>query len=135
MLVNSFCGIVYRPPPAQAQAQPAQAHAQAQAHDEPPPPLLLLPVDLKVLEDVFGGGLVLRVTPDVKVVILPTTPAEKAVTVFATEAAASEPGNRGSVMVFDLPLDGAVGLPLTALPILRPVELGCLIPGVVRHHQ
>ena len=89
-----------------------------------------------MLEEVFGSGLVLFVTPLVKEVSLPTTPAEKAVTVLVTEAAAFEPGRRGREIVLDLPPDGTEDLDPRAAepPTERPVE-GRLMVGSARHHQ
>ena len=81
-------------------------------------------------------------TPVVNAVMLPTTPAENAVTVFVTEAAASEPGRRGRVMVVDFPPDGIEGLDprATELPTDRLVDEVLvvgerLMPGTTRHHQ
>ena len=90
-----------------------------------------------MLELVFGTGLVLLVTPLVKVVRLPTAPADIAVTVFVSDAAASEPGSLGRVIVFDFPPDGGVGaLPR---PIVPPTVRGEVvvrgIAGSARHHQ
>ena len=82
-----------RPPPAQAQAHPAQAQAQAQAH--PPPPLRDPPLRELPLEVLTGTGLVLAVTPEVKLLTLPITPAEKFDTPLTTEAAKSDPGRLG----------------------------------------
>lgn len=82
------------------------------------------------------------VTPVVNAAILPTTPAEKAVTVFVTEAAASDPGRRGRVMVVDFPLEGIEGLDprATEPPTERLVDEALvvgerLILGTTRHHQ
>ena len=82
------------------------------------------------------------VTPVVNAAILPTTPAENAVTVFVTEAAASEPGRRGRVIVLDLPPLGTEDVipRATEPPIERLVDellvAGTrLILGSTRHHQ
>jgi hypothetical protein len=126
--------MTYRPPPAQAQAHPAQAQAHAQ--DEPPP-LPRPPDERKVLELGLGSGLVLLVTAPVKELRLPTAPADIAVTVLVNEAAASEPGSFGRVIVCDLPPDGAVGrLPRPAAPPMERVEAVVRgMPGSARHHQ
>ena len=65
-----------------------------------------------------------------KEVRLPTAPAEKAVTVLITEAAALEPGKFGSVMVLDNPPEGILGpdLPVVGVEVLR-------IVGSARYHQ
>ena len=126
--------ITYRPPPAQAHAHPAQAHAQAQ--EEPPPPPRL-PDEPKVLELGLGTGFVLLVTAPVKALRLPTAPADIAVTVLVRDAAASEPGNFGRVIVFDFPPEGGVGrLPRPAAPPTDRVEAVVRgMPGSARHHQ
>ena len=79
--------MIYLPPPAQAQAQPAQAQAHAHAQPPPPPPVKPLPLDVRT-----GGGLVFWVIPSVKLVRLPTTPADMDWTLLTTEAAKSDPG-------------------------------------------
>jgi hypothetical protein len=101
-------GALHRPPPAQAQAQ-AQP-AQAQAHEEPP---LLL----KLRAEGGGGGLVVRVTPLVKSVMLPTAPAAKVSTPLTMLAANSEPGRVGIAGLEDLPPEpGNPGLGAGARP-------------------
>lgn len=82
------------------------------------------------------------VTPVVNAARLPTTPAEKAVTVFVTEAAASEPGRRGRVMVLDFPPDGIDGLEprATEPPTDRLADEALVVGerlmlGTTRHHQ
>lgn len=80
-----------RPPPAQAQAQPAQAHAQAQPPPlEPPPERVLV---------VTGIGFVFWVIPSVNEVTLPITLPEKSCTPLTTEAAKSDPGKLGRLML------------------------------------
>ena len=97
--------MIYLPPPAQAQAQPAQAQAHAQLLP-PLPPLLFEPLD----ED-FGIGLVVLVTPDVKVLTLPSTLLEKFCTPVMTEAAKVEPGT----LVVERPVGKEAGTPLEVL--------------------
>ncbi len=89
-----------------------------------------------MLEVVFGIGLVLLVTPLVKEVSLPTTPAENAVTVLVTEAAAFEPGRLGRLIVLDFPPDGTDDLDPRAVepPTERPVDERLMV-GSARHHQ
>jgi len=119
---------IYRPPPAQAQAHPAQAQAHAQPLENPPP---LLPLPRKVLEVVTGTGLVLAVTAPVNEDMFPTAPVENAVTVLTTDAAASEPGRLGRVMVWDFPPEGILGMdPLPTLPAIVPRT-----DGSARYHQ
>lgn len=84
-----YLTIIYRPPPAQAQAHPAQAQAQAQLLP-PPPPLR------KLLEELFGIGLVLLVMPLVKSEIPPTTLLEKSWTPVTIDAAKALPGRFGA---------------------------------------
>ena len=91
-----------------------------------------------MLELVFGTGLVLLVTPLVKDAMLPTAPADMAVTVLVTDAAASEPGSLGRVIVFDFPPDGALGAPPREIvpPAALPADADVrLMVGSARHHQ
>src|SRR3990170_144634 len=74
-----------RPPPAQAHAQPAQA--QAQAHERPP--------EDAERDEGGGGGLVVRVTPEVNSVMLLTREPAVFCTPRAKEAANSAPGRWG----------------------------------------
>ena len=74
--------------------------------------------------------------------MLPTTPAENAVTVFVTEAAASDPGRRGRVIVLDFPPIGSEDVVPRAIepPTERLVDEARVVGerlmlGITRHHQ
>lgn len=82
--------IDYLPPPAQAQAQPAQAQAHAQL---PPPDL-----ELELLR-LTGTGFVFWVTPLVNSEMFPITPEENDWILFTTEAAKTEPGRVGRLVL------------------------------------
>lgn len=83
----------------------------------------------------MGAGFVLLVTPLVKELTFPITPAETAETEFTTEAAAFEPGRLGSVMVLDLPPVGTEVLDAVLAAPPTVVVLGRLMDGSARHHQ
>ena len=130
--MNMPIDFFYLPPPAHAQAHPAQAQAHAQPPENPPPPR---PDERNVLEDGLGAGFVLLVTPLVKELTLPITPAENAETEFTTDAAAFEPGRLGRVIVLDLLPVGREGIEAVFAVLPEAVVLGRPMVGSARHHQ